>query len=332
MRMIGRPPGLRRHYPLDVPSESDLHRAIYTRSASLGRRFPHIVLGPGDDCAALRPDPRPLVVTTDQLVENRHFLPPPRTPIDLIARKAIARSVSDIAAMGAEPAWCVAAGVMPAEWEFADELCVRLAHWGEFFGAPVVGGDIATYEKTAEARPLVLTTTVGGHAAKPVTRACARVGDEVYVTGKIGNSFASGRHLMFSPRTEEGLALVRELGESLRAMIDVSDGVGRDAGRIAEASGVGIELEIERVPLHADVGAGEGARLAALGDGEDYELLFVVASGVQVPSEVIGRDGAPTRVTKIGRVVSCAGRAGECVGVWCDGRRADLRGAGWEHR
>jgi thiamine-monophosphate kinase len=316
-----------------VPSESDLHRSIFARSAGLSARFPRILLGPGDDCAAIHAHAnpsRPLFLTVDQLVEGRHFAPIPRTSIDLIARKAIARSVSDIAAMAGSPAFALATGLLPPNCPYADELCERLAHWALHFRCPLIGGDIASSSADAPC-PLVLTTTLIGdaHPARgPVTRSGAQRGDDVYVTGRLGNSFASGRHLTFEPRVREAIALADALGPDLHAMLDISDGLGRDAARIAEASHFGIALEAAAVPLHADV----SDPLRALSDGEDYELLFTARAGAPVPHQLpASLTGAPpTPVTRIGRVVEHAAGP-RCTVLLPDGRVLDASAMGWEH-
>jgi thiamine-monophosphate kinase len=143
----------------------------------------------------------------------------------------------------------------------------------------------------------------------------------VWVTGRVGDSLGSGRHLSFVPRVKEGQWLCDVLGAELRAMIDVSDGVGIDAGRIAAASGVGIEIELESVPRHEGV---EDA-LRAMGDGEDYELVFVAGAGALKESAT----GNGTKLTRIGRVVE--GIAGSCVAVDARGGRVDVSQRGWDH-
>lgn len=295
---------------------------IEARARGMGARWPQVLVGPGDDCAVLAPAalgaPAGLV-TVDQVIETRHFLPPPATTIDQIARKSVARSVSDIAAMGGtvDGGWCVATGLLPHGWAHADELCERLAHWAERFGLPVVGGDLATYAEGHPTPLVVITTTVLGfaHAKRgPVLLSTARPGDQVYVTGKIGGSLASGRHLTFEPRLEMARLLCDRLGDKLHALTDVSDGLGVDAGRIAAASGVRIEMELARVPLHGDV----RDPLGAIGDGEDYELVLAAEAGSGE-----GMEG----VTRIGVVKQGAG----CVARFIDGREIDVSRAGWSH-
>lgn len=294
--------------------ESDLLARIYQRSTVLG---PGVVVGPGDDCAVLRDGAGDtLLVTVDHLVQGRHY--PDAAPLDLVARKAVARSVSDIAAMAGSPLWSLATAALPCDWpqERADTLFDRMAHWARHWGCPLVGGDIAALATGAAP---VLTVTVLGrpHAVRgPVLRRGARPGDGLYVTGAIGGSLASGRHLTFEPRTREAAWLADTLGDRLHAMIDVSDGVGRDAGRIAEMSGVRLEIDEARAPRNPDAGP------EFLSDGEDYELLFAAAG--PVPS-VCPATGVP---------ITCVGGVGEgrgCVIQGVAGKR-DGTEMGWDHR
>lgn len=300
--------------------ESDLHQHIYRRAGDLGMRYPQVVLGPGDDCAAVHsPEGGLTLLTVDQVIEHRHFAPD--TSVDLIARKAVARSISDIAAMAGTPAWSLATGMLPEGYPHARELTDALHRWAEYWGAPMVGGDIAVGPRGG---PLVLTVTVGGgvHPQRgPVRRDAARPGDEVWVTGALGGSLASGRHLTFEPRVRDAAFLAGTLGADLHAMIDLSDGLGRDAGRIAAASRVRIELDAAGLPRHADV---RDAR-AALADGEDYELCFTVASAVAGALPTRTPDGTP--LTRIGRVI--AGPS-DCVAE-LDGRWASVSELGWDH-
>lgn len=296
--------------------ESDLIKHIYARSAGVSASGGwSVVVGPGDDAAVMRsPTGDVLLVTVDQLVEGRHYQT--GAAIDLIARKAVARSVSDIAAMGGTPAWATATAVLPDGYMSGDELFDAMSRWAIHWGCPLIGGDIAFHG--ASDHPLTLTVTIAGTmpaGREPVLRSGARAGDGVYVTGALGGSFASGRHLTFEPRVGEAAGLGTTLGGRLHAMIDLSDGLGCDAGRVATASGVRIELDAGAIPCHPGVG---GWR-EALGDGEDYELMFTAAG--EVPREIVG-----TRITRVGRVVD----GGGCVVV--DGESAvDVGDLGWDH-
>ncbi len=310
--------------------ESDLLRHIYERSSDLRSRFPHVLVGPGDDTAVLAPHPaRQLLVTVDHLIEGRHYAPPAGSAasLDAIARKAVARSVSDIAAMGGSlDEWGAALATAALPHGFpqsdADTLFDRMQHWAAHWRCPLVGGDAASFGQGPSAGPLTLTVTVLGvaHAARgPVLRSGAKPGDDVFVTGALGGSLPSGRHLAFEPRLREARELCDRLGTSLHAMLDISDGLGRDAARIALASGVSIELDARALPLHAGCDWRAG-----LGDGEDYELLFAAPAGASVPAAVAG-----TPVARIGSVN--AQGAGLCSVLTPEGLRVDASEAGWDH-
>lgn len=250
-------------------NESQLHKHIYARSSALQLGSSALLTGPGDDCAVIRPPGGDTqLLTIDQLVEGRHF--EPDTDLDLIARKAVARSVSDIAAMGGKPDWALAAGVLPRGYEHADALFDAMHRWANHFSCPLIGGDIASH--ASDSHPLTLTVTVGGIMPKdtaPVLRSGAKPGDLLYVTGQIGGSFESGWHLRFKPRLEVGQWAANT---GAHAMLDLSDGLGRDANRIAAASGVIIELDAARLPISHRCDDWR----QALSDGEDYELLIAL--------------------------------------------------------
>ncbi len=288
--------------------ETELLKHIYARSeGSIGG---HVLIGPGDDCALVRAGAMDVLLTTDQLVEGRHFAS--ETPIEMIAHKAIARSISDIAAMGGMPSFALVAACLPENYAHANALFDAMHLSVQGFGCPLVGGDIASH-----AGPLVLTVTVMGAAHEqrgPVLRSGAEVGDDVWVTGKLGGSYASGRHLTFTPCLIEARALCDELGEYVHAMIDLSDGAGRDGGRVAMASGCAIELDEAALPMHQDVADWQHA----LGDGEDYELFFTTAPGVQINT---------LEATRIGRCVEGEG----CWLIDRAGTRHDVSTLGWDH-
>jgi thiamine-monophosphate kinase len=284
--------------------ESDLLRHIAARSRAMPA---HVRIGPGDDCALVTL-PGDTLATTDQLVEGRHFHPD--WPIDLIARNAVGRSVSDIAAMGGAPTCALATGALRAGFEHADELFDAMARWARHWHCPLVGGDIAVVDG-----PTVLTVTILGapHATRAaVTRSGAHAGDAVYITGAVGKAKAANWKHPVEPRIDEGAWLCDTLGDRLHAMIDLSDGLGRDAARIAEASGVRIEIDGDAVPLAQGVADWR----AAAGAGDDYELCFCAAGDVPpvAPSAV--------PVTRIGRVVEGSG---------CTIAGADAANLGWDH-
>jgi thiamine-monophosphate kinase len=201
-----------------------------------------------------------LVVTQDALVENVHFR------LDWISFRelgfrAAAVNLSDLAASGAEPAALVVTLGAPADTELDDllELYEGIAETG----VPVVGGD------TTKAPQLVLSVSALGRAERVPGRAGARPGDLLVVTGPLGAAGAAFREQRFARppiRIEEG----RRLAETAHAMLDISDGIARDTGHIAQRSGVRCVVELDRVPL------APGATVDDLGFGEDFELLAAV--------------------------------------------------------
>ncbi len=297
----------------------------YVRRLAAQGSPPWLVLGIGDDAALVDlPSSARLVVTTDSVIHGVHYAA--GTPAAMVGRKAIARALSDIAAMAARPLCTVAAAAFgPAEDEGARRDLVRSLHAvADELGAPLVGGDVASTPGPTTVTVTALGTP-GPHGA--ITRAGAQVGDAVCVTGSLGGSIR-GRHLTFTPRIAEALALAD--GCDLHAMIDISDGLSTDALHLAEASGVGIELRADRIPVSDDAHAlasetGRPPVAHALNDGEDYELLFCTPREGAERLAAEGIEGAP--VTVIGSVVEGAASAL----IHSDGRREPLTAQGWEH-
>jgi len=301
--------------------EFELLRQVYAANTTLGDRVP---IPPGDDMALVRLQGRNLLVAVDQVVAGRHVRLE-TTPLELVGRKAVTRSLSDIAAMAGRPVAALAAVALPPD--FGDARAITLFEsmrsTAAAYDCPLVGGDIAIHGDRTH--PLTCSVTVLAEplGSGPVLRSGARVGDTLFVTGRLGGSVqpdGGGRHLTFEPRLAEATELLEQLGERLHAMIDISDGLGRDAAHIAEDSSVRIEIDVPAIPCHADVQWKHAA-----GDGEDYELLF--AADGRVP-ETVGK-GVP--VTAIGRVVARA-EADRPLVVFRDGNeRIGGDELGWEH-
>lgn len=274
--------------------ESELLKLIEKRSREIELSGSELLVGPGDDAAVVRtPGGDVLLMTVDQLVETRHFSP--GIGIDLIARKAIARSVSDIAAMGGVPVWSMVTGLLPAGFDRGDELFSAMSRWANHWGCPLIGGDIA-----AGPGPLSLTVTICGRmdpGTKPILRSGARIGDQLWLTGPIGGSFDSGRHLTFEPRLDMGRRAAD--CERVHAMIDISDGLGRDAGRVGRGSGVTLEIDADKLPLNAGVADWQ----QALGQGEDHELLIVGQNLNREMPELLGPIGIVREDVGCGAVV-----------------------------
>lgn len=294
---------------------------------------PHILVGPGDDCAVVRsPSGETLLLTVDHLVEGTHFTRLPKDPsldvIHLIARKAVARSLSDIAAMGGTPIAALATACFPAEFphDLARVLADALHQWGRHWSCPIVGGDVAEFARD-RAAPLVLTTTVLGQAPPrgAILRSGARPGDALYITGSIGDAFKSGRHMTFEPRLREAAFLAGLPGDQRpTAMIDLSDGLGLDVTRLARASHVTLVIEPALVPLSA----GEVEWRDAFADGEDYELAFTAPPDAPIPA-VCPQTG--TRITRIGCAEVTEPGESRCLALLSDGGRLDLCEAGFLH-
>jgi len=290
---------------------------------------PSVLIPPGDDMAlvSLAGCDR-VLVAADSAIEGRHA--PLGCDPYLIGKKAVLRNLSDVAAMGgARPVATVACAILPRgidearAWRLAEGLRETAARWG----APLVGGDIATRASAADGAGIIASVTILAVPLSPeariATRADARVGDGVYVTGTIGGAWdratGLGRHLDFTPRIAAAQELAATLGERLGAMIDVSDGLGRDLGHIAAQSRVAIEVDLARIPVPAGVDA-----LDAIAHGEDYELAFTARG--DVPTAVAG-----VAVTRVGTVVAAIGDAPAVRARDQAGRSIDIAASGFEH-
>ncbi len=300
--------------------EFELIERFFKRAAGGGA----VVLGIGDDCALLQPAPgMQLAVSCDMLVEGRHFLP----DVDpaALGHKALAVNLSDLAAMGAEPLGCTLALALPPE-RARDEAWLAALAGGLFALAdthrcPLVGGDTT-------AGPLNLCLTVFGQlpAGQPLRRDGARVGDELWVSGTLGDArlaLAALRGELELPPA--ALAAARQrlqrptprlaLGAALRGIahsaIDVSDGLAGDLGHILRASRVGATIESDQalnlMAAHGHQAGTEGRWDAAtllsfvLHGGDDYELAFTAPPTARAAVQAAAARAA-TPVTRIGRI------------------------------
>jgi thiamine-monophosphate kinase len=241
--------------------ERDLIRALRERV-----RDPQGVIGIGDDCCVWTPR-GPTCLSVDAIVEDVHFLP--SDDPGLVGRKAAGAALSDLAAMGARPVGAAVALSCPARWDGL-ALMRGLITELERHGCALLGGD------TTAAAKLSIAVTVWGEQASSrfVTRAGAHAGDLLVVTGPLGGSLRSGRHLRPEPRFAEGQWLADR--HEVTAMMDISDGLASDARTLATASGCGCLLLPQDVPVHPDVPDISDTARAACCDGEDFELLFAI--------------------------------------------------------
>ena len=252
-----------------------------------------VVTGAGDDCAVLdlRVPEELILFKTDAVVEGVHFTK--NTPPEKIGRKALARCLSDIAAMAGTPVAALVTLGLPEKFdpEFVAQIYDGLNALAEKSGVAIVGGETTTNPGRILVSIALLGTVPRG---KQILRSGAKTGDAIFVTGELGGSLAE-KHLEFDPRLEEARWLAEHF--AIHAMIDLSDGLAGDLRHILKSSGVGAELLKDAIPISraAKLDGGrlltsrlagtlappetpKSALAAALTDGEDFELLFTVAS------------------------------------------------------
>jgi len=227
-----------------------------------------VIAAAGDDCAVMKalPKGRLLVLKTDCVVEHIHFATD--APAAAVGWKAMARPISDFAAMSAVPRFALVTLVIARA---TDEKWIRDVYRGlnkaaRRFDVAIVGG-----ETSSTRGPAAISVSICGEVEKRrwVSRSGGKPGDALFVTGRLGGSIAE-RHLRFVPRVSESRWLTENF--HIHAMMDLSDGLGADLPRLARASGTGFEIDEKLLPLPA------GCTVAnAVSDGEDYELLFAIA-------------------------------------------------------
>lgn len=292
--------------------------------------------GPGDD-AALVVGAAERVLTMDGLVAGTHYRVA-EASVESIAKKLVQRNFSDLAAMGAWPVHVLASFVFGASDGWAEgerhrfyravarEVRARDARW--------IGGDLAR-----SGGPTVLQLVAVGElpprqdctAKLPVTRAGARAGDALCVSGALGGSLRRGRHLDFEARLDCARHLVHEY--PLTSMIDLSDGLSLDLTRVLEASApaaapLAARVRAEAVPIHEDALAAEHPLEAALHDGEDYELLFTLQAS-ELPRLLA--DPLLTGVAHIGEIDAATADAGGITLVRRDASQLAVEARGWVH-
>jgi thiamine-monophosphate kinase len=310
--------------------EFELIERYFSRPAA--RR--DVLLGVGDDAALLEPPAgRVLVAATDTLVEGRHF--PVDAPAHSVGHQALAVNLSDLAAMGAEPAWALLALSLPAveaSWltAFADGLYGLAAR----HSVALVGGDTVR-------GPRVITVTALGvvEAGRALRRRGARAGDVLYVSGWPGEAAAglaalrNGASVADDPLVrryryaEPRIALGRALAGRASAGMDVSDGLLGDLGKLCAASGVGARLDLDRLPVSDELAQRHAAEVCerfVLHGGDDYELLFTLpaAAAARLEAEL----SELCIVHRIGVIE--AGASVRCVR---DGLVVEVGGSGYDH-
>lgn len=273
-----------------------------------------VIKGAGDDCAVLDlgvPD-KFLLFKTDAVVEGIHFTA--ETPPEKIGHKALARCLSDIAAMAGTPTAALITLALPRKFEpaYIEKIYSGLNALARRYDVAIAGGETTTNPERVLISVAMLGTVPRNEC---ILRSGARVGDALFVTGQLGGSLA-GKHLEFEPRIAEARWLAGHF--SIHTMIDLSDGLAGDLRQVLRASHVGAELLASAIPVSRSAKIASKAEtaaktplLAALTDGEDFELLFAVASCDAVPL----LDAWKARFPKL--KLSCIGKiiAGEGVSI-----------------
>lgn len=276
-----------------------------------------VALGIGDDCAIVEPAAnKSVVISCDTLVENVHFFAD--MPAKDLGYKSLAVNLSDLAAMGAEPAWMTLALTLPeVDENWLADYSEGLFEIAEYYGVALIGGDTTR-------GPRSITITINGQVPKHagLTRSGARNGDWIYATGTLGDSalgldllrgkadcneddrnYLINRHYRPTPRVLAGQAL-RTLASSA---IDISDGLVSDIQHVLKASNIGATINVDKLPLSPQLKANVSAEMAlsyALTGGEDYELLFTVSEAQKGALEIaLAETGV--KFTKIGQI--CTG-------------------------
>lgn len=254
-----------------------------------------VVVGPGDDCAVIRVKGREelQLLKTDCVVEDVHFL---RGQLpDRVGWKALCRALSDIAACGGRPDAALVTVALPEELgvDWVETFYRGLGRAARRFRTAIVGGETA---RSTGGIFVSIALTGWVKPSRLALRSGGKAGDALFVTGRLGGSLR-GRHLTFVPRIDEARWLVKRF--PVHAMMDLSDGLGADLPRLADASKCGFEVDMDSIPRN------RGCTVAqAVGDGEDYELLFALPApdGAALPTEW-ARKFPRTPLTRIGRLV-----------------------------
>ena len=231
-----------------------------------------VIQGIGDDTAVLPLNSQKyLLLTTDMIVEDVHFTR--SAPPQAVGHKALACNISDLAAMGGLPTYAVVSIGLPSDLtlSYVENLYRGINRLAKEFNVGIVGGD------TVRSSKITINIALLGQVEKKylTLRSGARAGDWIFVTGSLGRSLPTKKHLMFTPRLKESRFLVERFKPS--AMMDISDGLSGDLNHILKASRVGACLYEDQIPR-----SGAGTKRAAsiheaLYDGEDFELLFTLS-------------------------------------------------------
>ncbi|MEM6639300.1 MAG: thiamine-phosphate kinase [Pseudomonadota bacterium] len=310
-----------------MPGEFDIIREYFAGAA----RRPDVVIGIGDDAACVTTGDTSLAVCVDALVAGVHF--PHETPARAIGHRALAVNLSDLAACGATPLWVTLALAMPrADRRWLADFSAGFFELAAAHDVALIGGD------TVRGPLQVTVQAIGRYDGSPVTRTGGRPGDDVYVSGTVGDASGGLRHIARdNPRHPLGerfhfpiprVALGQALAAWATACIDVSDGLAVDLERMARSSGGGAVLELDRLPMSSMLRESFGddeALYLALNGGDDYELCFCVDASRREDFRVFC-DARDFNVTRIGHLDD-----GDALVLMSDGAVVSRPLAGFDH-
>lgn len=279
-----------------------------------------VIVGVGDDCAVLKyTASKYSLVTCDVQVEGVHFLPNVKNPQE-IGQKAIAVNVSDIAAMGGQPTFCLVSLIIPKniKTEYIDSIYDGIKSSCGQFNIQIIGGNMSSGVQ------LTIDIFMMGEVKRDelLLRSGAKPGDKVLVTGKLGAAAAgvvAKQHIVPCPRLEESKIIAKS--KLATSMIDISDGLQSDIGHLCDKSDVGVMIYESQIP------SPDGLDFA-LNGGEDYELLFTVPAGASNKIIKLIQSESNTPVTIIGEILP------KNDGRWVqssNGKNRKLEPAGWDH-
>ncbi len=331
-----------------MAGERSLIEAIRHQAGAGRGRSGAVRVGIGDDCAILRPKPgHEICVTTDFTLEDVHFRRAWH-PAEAVGHRCLARGLSDLAAMGAEPMAVFLSLAIPSKLprKWVERFMNGLLALARKHGVTLAGGDTAqSPTASGKGHGLIAADIVAvGQVprGKAVLRSSAKPGDRIYVTGALGGAAAELAMVTERPRRfaklrkaepghphlypEPRVAVGRRLRGVAHAMIDVSDGLSTDLTHLCEESGVAAEIDEAALPIHPLAEATDDPMKLALHGGEDYELLFAVGAGVRVPRRIAG-----VAVHCIGRMRRPGRGEARIVLKTSDGRRVPMEPRGWEH-
>lgn len=281
-----------------------------------------VPIGIGDDMAMINVSGGQVLITTDMLLDGVHF-DLTQASIEQVGYKAMAVNLSDCAAMASEPLGAVVSVGLPKAFkaEQLKQLHCGILKASDEYNCPLVGGDITSWKNNG-AFAISVAMLSRPTASGPVKRSGAKIGDLICVTGQLGGS-GEGKHLEFAPRVFEAIKMAAMV--ELHSMMDISDGLSSDLGRICKSSGVGAVIFEDKIPVSVAAKNKKDPVVSALNEGEDFELLFTL--GPEQYSMLTEKWDAELTITLVGEVVE----GSDINIVTSQGEKILLESQGYDH-